>query len=482
MRKLAIILVILLIFTGCKNDTMEKNKPDKFVFSTTESKIFPFYCVDDEDVLWRVEKDGASTVGITVSDKSYIKYLKNEDTVIFTTAHYDKKGVAYCQIIIKNGNNKPESIFDKVRLDSIRVQNDGNLLFIDEEDNLYFRRDGILSRIESGVAQCEFVGEDAFLFRSKKEVPEEKETVYPIYYATFDYRNFLMNGAEIIASDSENGKAYIIKNRHTVQKRTASKEVADCYVFGDGEILFSISSALLTQFEENKYMFLVAVNEDAVTLKYDLYRIDGAEPILTCQNIMAGRYISKNVFAYEIQTAEDVKTCIVDHTDRVYTYSLGEKCSLESIYYVEPYTYVLKEDELLMLDESGIGALVDDDIQSIKVVDGALICFKEKMPPYTISVCIGTSVQNKVGDVVSNDVYYKDDLLYYYTGEGRDLNTVDKFGNRTALIGNIDRSVKFICDKDTVAVLKDDTKTLFIAYENGITDTELRIKKIIMEE
>ena len=59
---------------------------------------------------------------------------------------------------------------------------------------------------------------------------------------------------------------------------------------------------------------------------------------------------------------------------------------------------------------------------------------------------------------------------------------VDTWGTRTALIGNIDTKVGFLCHNGTVAVLKKDTETLFIVSGKGVMDTELKIKKFIMEE
>ena len=480
MKKLILILSLLLIFTGCRPENV--NTKREYLFNAENSGLFPFYCVDNENVLWRVENKGAFSVEKEISEKSFIKYLKEKDIIIFTTAHYDKKGATFCTLMLKNGKNQPENIFDNVRLDSIRVQSDGNLLFIDEKDNLYFRRDGITTRIEGEVIQSEFVSEDTFLFRLKKAVTEDNETVYPIYYATFDYRNFLMNGADIIKTDSENGKAYIIKNKHTVQRRASAKEVADCYVYGDGEILFSVSSALLSQFEENSHMFLIAVNENSSTLKYDLYRVDGAEPVKKCENIISGRYIAKNVFAYEQQTPEEVRTYITDHTDSVYEYSLGENCSPENIYYANSQKYLLKDGELLTLGEKEIEALIDDSIEEIFVKENSLICIKEKLHPYTISVCNGTSVENKANDVYSKNVVFRNNLLYYYSNEGNQLNVVDTWGTRTALIGNIDTKVGFLCYNGTVAVLKNDTETLFIVSTSGAVDTELKINKFIMEE
>lgn len=480
MKKFLLILSLLLIFTGCAPE--KQNTVKEYLFNSENNGLFPFYCVDNNDILWRVENKGAFSTEKEVNEKSFIKYLKEKDVIIFTTDHYDKEGVTFCTLMLKNSQSQPENIFDNVRLDSIRVEKDGNLLFIDEQDNLYFRHEGITSRIEGDVIQSEFVSEDAFLFRLKKAVTEENEKVYPIYYATFDYRNFLMNGADIIKADSENGKAYIIKNKHTVQKRASSKEVADCYVYGDGEILFSVSSVLLSQFEEDNHVFLLAVNEKESTLKYDLYRVDGAEAVKKCENVISGKSIAKNVFVYEQQTPEEIRTYITDHTDMVYSYSLGENCSPENIYYAYPYKYLLKNGELLILGENEVEAFIDDGIVEVIKEENSLICIKEKSQPFTINVCNGLSVQNKANDAFFKDVVLKNNFLYYYSNEGNQLNVVDTWGTRTALIGNIDTKVGFLCHNGAVAVLKKDTETLFIVSGKGVMDTELKIKKFIMEE
>ncbi len=482
MKKLALVFILLLIFVGCGNRENIPSKVTEYHFNAKNDALFPFYCIDENDILWRVENKGAFSTECKVSDNGFIKYLRNDDVIFFTTDHYDKSGIVFGTLMCKTENSKTESIFENVRIDSIQAGNEGNLLFIDGENNLYFRRDGIVTRIEGDVAEAQFVGEDTFLFRLNKGLIEENETVYPIYSATADYRNFIMNGVDIIEADAENGKAYIIKNKRIVQKRASAKEVADCFVYSDGEVLFDIPSVLISQFNEDKHMFLICVNESASTLKYDLYRVDGAEPIKKGENVISGRYISldRSVFAYEFQTAEGVKTAVIDRTDTVRTYSLGENCSLESIYYVEPYTYLHKNGELLILEENGIGALIDDGIDKIRVIGNGLVCFKENKKPYSISVCTGTKVTNKASEVTNDNVLYKDGLLYYYTGEGYDLNSADISGKSTALISNV--TDKFISKNGTVAVIKKDSGVLYITNGNSTVDTEFKIKNFIKEE
>ena len=213
MKKLALVLVLLLIFVGCGNRENIPSKVTEYHFNAKNDALFPFYCIDENDILWRVENKGAFSTECKVLENGFIKYLRNDDVIFFTMDHYDKNGVNFGKFVSKNQTGKVESIFEKVRIDSIQVTKEGNLLFIDEGNNLYFRRDGIITRIEGDVAEAQFVGEDTFLFRLNKGLIEEKETVYPIYSATADYRNFIMNGVDIIEADAENGKAYIIKNK-----------------------------------------------------------------------------------------------------------------------------------------------------------------------------------------------------------------------------------------------------------------------------
>jgi len=482
MKKLLVLLLTLTLFSGCSSvENQEEIAVTEHKFNIGQTTLVPFYCVDEADTLWRIESDGAYSQKLTLSEKDFKEYIKDEDTLFFTTGSYEKNGIAYGTLLVKSGNSAPETIMERVRIDSVRVQEDTSLLFIDEENNLFLRRDGIVTRIEGDVSEAEFVGEDTFLFRLNSGKNDGNEILYPIYSATADYRNFLVDGADIIATDPENGKAYIIKNKRTVQKRAAAKEVADCLVYGDGEILFDIPATLISQFNESKHMFLICVNENASTLKYDLYRVDGAEPIKKGENIIWGGYISKDrsVYAYEIQTPEEVQTCIVDRTDNLYTYSLGAECSLENIYYLEPYTYVHKNGELLLLKENGEMVLIDDGIGLIKHTKDGLVCFKEKNFPNSAFVCVETFVTNKTSEVVKDDVTFKDGLLYYYSGDGSTLSLVDRDGNILPIIKDI--RGEFISSNGFVAAVKKDGK-MYIANSLGEISTEIKVKRFIKED
>ncbi len=487
LNKLTAIILCVLLLCACSPKSPENQRIQMYAFNNARSEMFPFYCVDTDNMLWRVENTGAYCVGYRAiyssggRERSFVQYLKDEDTLVFATDIYAKGGVSYCSIGVQQGRNAAEIIAMEVKLDTLRVQKDGNLLFIDSQDTLFFRRDGIFSRIEGNVAESEFVGEDTFLFRLKSGTADGNEILYPVYFSTADYRNYLMDALDIVAADSENAKAYIIKNKRTVQKRTSFVEVADCFIYADGEVLFDIPSVVLSQFDESKHMFLLSCDEQEPTLRYRLYRVDGSTPVLKATNVLAGKYISANrdVYAYETQERSGVKTNITDLTDKVHIYSLT--CSLDNLYACKPYTYVFSEGELLLMQEDGIGALIDDGIESICLSEKALICFKEKTPPYSVSVCVGTSVQNKAKSVSSSSVIFEDDILYYYTGGSNDLEMADPSGKTTAFISNTDTEIGIVCHNGTVAMAKNDDKTLFIVGRLGVCDTQLKIKKFIRE-
>ncbi len=478
------VLICVFVFSGCINE-QEYNEIKQYNFTAGQSNIFPFYVIGEDDDLWRVERHSAYSTKIRVnypkgsSELNFIRYLKGEDTVIFATEITVENGTVIADIC-QLTNNESFKIKERIKLNTLRLLNNGDMLFIDENDTLFFRRDGILIKIEENVAQGEFVGEDTFLFRLKNSVESDGQKLYPIYSATAEYRNHLMDGKEIVSADSENGKAYIIKEKRTVQKRASSCEVATVYVYADGEILFELPSVVLSQFDESKHIFLLTINEESPTLTYDLYRTDSSGAVLMAKNIIGGRYISlqREVFAYEYNDQGAVLTAVIDYRENISTYNLGSACSLENIYYSNQSVYALKNNTLVLL-ENGTENILHENVDAVKNVSGALTLFKGKMPPYTVTVCLNRETHYEAYHVQSNNVFYKDGNLYYYSGEG--LNILDKWGASTAIISNIDTDIGFIANEDTVAVCKKDDKTLHIAGRWGTVNASVRIKYFVQE-
>lgn len=481
---LSAILICALVFSGCIIRQTE-NEIKQYNFNAGKSDIFPFYVIGEDDDLWRVERHGAYSTKIRVnypsgsSQLNFVRYLKEEDSVIFATAITVENGTVIADIC-QQTKNEFFKIKERVKLDSLRLQNNGDMLFIDEKDTLFFRRDGILIKIEENVAQSEFVGEDTFLFRLKTSVENDGQKLYPIYYATAEYRNHLMDGKEIISADSENGKAYIIKEKRTVQKRASSCEVATVYVYADGEILFELPSVVLSQFNESKHIFLLTINEESPTLTYDLYRTDASGAVLMAKNIIGGRYISplRDVYAYEYNDKDKVLTAVIDYRENTVSYDLGNACSLENIYYSNQSVYALKNNTLVLL-ENGKETKLHENVDSVKNISDAMVLFKGKIPPYTVTVCKNRETHYEVYDVESSNVVYQNESLYYFNGEG--LNILDKGGNSTAIISNIDTDIGFIACEDTVAVSKKDDKILHIAGRWGMVNATVKIKDFVEE-
>ena len=480
---ISVFLICVFVFSGCIRET-EDNSIKQYNFTAGQSNIFPFYVIGEDDDLWRVERHGAYSTKIRVnypsgsSQLNFVRYLKQEDTVIFATDITVENGQIIADIcqLTKNEFHK---IKERIKLNTLRVQKNGDMLFIDENDTLFFRRDGIVINVEQAVAQSEFVGEDTFLFRLKTVKEVDGKNLYPIYYATAEYRNHLMDALDIVASDSVNGKAYIIKEKRTVQKRTSCCEVATVFVYADGEILFELPSVVLSQFEESKHIFLLTCNEESPTLTYDLYRTDASGAVLMAKNIIGGRCISpsRDIYAYEYNNGK-VLTAVIDFMENIQTYDLGHACSLENIYYSNQSVYALKNNALVLL-ENGKETKLHENIDMVKNVSGALALFKGNTPPYAVTVCLNRDVHYDAYHVQSNNVTYKDGNLFYYSGEG--LNILDKWGASTAVISNTDMEMGFISCEDTVAVSKKDDKTLHIAGRWGIVNATVKIKGFVEE-
>ena len=194
LNRLISILLLAFLLCSCATGPKENPKPTVYAFNSVKSDLFPFYTIGEDNNLWRIENTGAYSVGYRASyssggrEQSFVKYLKNEDILVFATDIYAKSGVNYCSIGVQYGREPAEIIATEVKLDTLRGQNDGNLLFIDSQDTLFFRRDGILLRIEGNVAESELVGEDTFLFRLKSGTDVEGEILYPIYFSNAGYR------------------------------------------------------------------------------------------------------------------------------------------------------------------------------------------------------------------------------------------------------------------------------------------------------
>lgn len=484
MKKIIFILIIALLFTGCEKEVPEE-KITEYYYSGVESGIFPFYVIGEDDGLWCVKKNRAYSLGYTVNynvggrEESFVKCV--DGAVFFATDITVKNGIKLCDVVTCEEEKEPQLILENIMLESLRVTDSGDILYIDQADTLFFRRDGINIKIEENVSEAELVGEDTFLFRMKNGTLTDGELLYPIYYATAEYRNHLIDALDIVAADMENGKAYIIKDRHTVQKRATIQEVAHCYVYSEGEIIFDIPSVLLSQFNENKHVFLIACNENEPTLKYNLYRIDGSSPVLKASGIASGKYISadRQVFAYETTVKGEIRTEIINPNDKIASCVLGEKYSLDSLKCINEHIYIMTSGTLGILNYDSAVEEIGTNISKAEEIFGRLFCFMDKTPPYSVMVCEGKEMIPLVSDAANKNFIYENGYFYYFSGETKELSLVDSGGKKTALMSSADTEIGFLAKNGTVAAVRSEDKSLYILSQNGITDTKLKVKRFI---
>ncbi len=463
-------------------------------FISENHAIFPFYCIGVDDQLWRVQSNGSlcSRVQVNYSlqgqERNYVYPVPGTDTVLYATDLIVENGIVLCSLGLWSAPEAARNLAENVRFDSLCANEAGSVLFIDRENSLYLYQDGMAGKIEEEVAQAIFVDEETFLYRLAQGEYIGGEFSYPVYWATADYRNYLMSALDIAAVDSSGGRAFLIKNRHTVQKRAATAEVAECFVYADGEILFRIPSVPLSQFrEDTSHMVLLSCDEAKTTLQYNLFRIDGDEPALMASAVLSGRYVSsdRTAFVYETAQEEMIKTNLLTAEHGVMQLPSGEALSLENIFYCAPHLYLLTSGTLSVMDVAAGGEFEElaQGFSSAQLSGNSLICFQGSRAPYGISACSGKSIMPLTSSAADDTFFYEGGYLYYYTGEGGfyNISMAAPDGEEIAYISNVDTQIGFIAGNTFVAAVKRDDKSLYIAHLDGFMDTKIKIKKIISD-
>ncbi len=500
MKKACILFIAMcVLFCSCEPGPSGQDLPmptDNVSFFSERQAIFPFYCIGVDNKLWRVQSNGSlcSQVQVNYSlqgtELSYVYPVPGTDIVLYATDLITENGTVLCSLGYWNGSDPAIKLAENIRFNSLCVNEFGSVLFIDEENTLYLYQDDICSKIEANVAQAVFVGEETFLYRLAVGEYISGEFSYPIYAATADYRNYLMSALDIASVDSSNGRAFLIKNKHTVQKRAATAEAADCYIYANGEILFNIPSVLLSQLtEDTTHMVLLSCDEAKTTLQYNLFRIDGDEPILISSAVLSGRYASsdRTTFVYETAQEDMIKTNLLNQSNAIIPLSFENPFSLENIYFCAPYLYLFSGGVLSVLDTTVSGSGFEKlavGFSSVRLSGSSLICFQGNQPPYSVWVCNGKQVVLLASDAINDIFFYEDGYLYYYTGEKNfyNISMASSDGIKIAYISNVDTQIGFLAGETYVAAAKKDDKSLYIAHINGFMDTKIQIKKIISQK
>ncbi len=452
----------------------------EYTLHCSESDIFPFFAVDTSDALWKIENTSARMLGanaVAAGSGCFLRYTDGK--LIFACDINVKNGITLCNIMLE-ASGKTGSIGHDVRFDSLRVGISGEVLFIGSNDTLYYYSDGILSEIEQNIAQAEFIGNETFLMRSKSGSYVDGEFRYPIYSYSAGFRNYVIDAPEIIAADAESGRAFIIRNRHTVQKRTSSVETAECCIYSDGEIVYEIPSVVLSQFDKSgTHRYLLACDESLATLKYVLYGIYSNEPKLISSNVISGEYISfdRRVYRFETETGGQPVTNI---TDGEKVFGFPAESDVSGIYFLGDTLYKFRNGTLSLAD----GTHIIDDIESISAQRDGLFCISGTEPPYSVYLCTGNTATLIISDAATTELKYSGSAVYYYTGEkgSYDLASASFSGNKTALMSNVDTRTDFVCASDHVAAVRNDGKMLYIISPSGITEITIPVQHLITGE
>ncbi len=479
MKRITVILLcVIIILCGCHGQTPDKIT--EYAVHCGESDLFPFFAVDASGALWKIENTSAKMIGentVAGDNCSFVRYAGSK--LVFACDINVKNGITLCNVMLE-ASGKTVNIGKDVRFDSLRVGATGEVLFIGSNDILYYYHEGILSEIECDIAQAEFIGNESFLMRGKSGSYVDGEFQYPIYSYSAGFRNYVIAAPEIISADAENGRAFIIRNRHTVQKRTSSAETAECCIYSDGEIIFEVPSVVLSQFEaQGSHKYLLACDESLLTLKYDLYCVDGNQPELVSSNVISGEYISSDRQVYRFET--DINGHIVTNVangEKILSFP-AEK-NISGIYSFENTLYKFSNGALSLSD----GTPIIENIESVSVQNGGMFCISGTEPPYSIYLCSGSNASLLINDSATTDFTYADETVYYYTGEKGfyDFASAGASGNKTALMSNIDTHAGFVCAPGCVAAVRNENKALYIMSHSRITEIRIPVQRLISQD
>ena len=477
-------LLLLLVLTACEKPQPAPTPAPETVlpFTAPTQALLPFYCLGEDGCLWHVTRDGASSLlkpaEAAMGSRTFFFAREVNDGVIFASDFASSAGTDRCGVY-HWADGVLTLLAQDVLYDSLRLCKDGSLLYIDSANTLYYRRGGMNHRIAEDVAQAEPVGKEAFIYRLRTGRYENGEFVYPIYSATVDYRNFLMDAAEIAVCDEASGRAFLLREKHTVQKRSAAAEVARCFICADGEILYEIPSVPLFQFADRQVPpALLSCREDQPTLVYRLYLPTDDLMLSVCENCVDGRIIGEDVFAFEKLEGNTLSIGVIRQQNKPDTVNT-DQVSLKQLYSGREGVFAFF-DGCLHEFRKGFPK-VGENAASVIPADGAFLLLKEKSAPFTVMLYRDGQCVCLTDDAADERMMYRNGFLYYYTGEkgAYHLSLVDDRGRETAYISNVDDTIGFLAEGLTVAAAKMEDKTLYLAGPWGVVDTKLKIRRFI---
>ena len=476
LKRIIALFAVLVLMAGCKGET----KPNNVSFSMEENGLFPFYAVDDEGILWKINNNG----GVCLNDKvdyslggksRFFTEMTEQDCLVYATDIRTENGNTFCTLKEQKSDSEPALIFENANFDSVKTDENGNILFLDKDKNLYFRRDQSLNTVAENVGQAEFAQGGTFVYRMNAKSENGK---YPVYSFDGDNLTYLTDGDKILKS--HDGNVYILSDIQNVQRRTATVQTATCSLFSDGEARFEIQNVILSQFD-NGFCgnYLMAIDTEQTTLRYKVYYLDSADqPKEAISPITWGKALDTNVFFCEKEENGQNYSCLIKGSELK---KLSIKYDSENTYNVNGKIVSLYNKKIYGVEDGNIIS-VTDEVNTFVNADGFFMYSAEKTPVYNLCIIPDEGGAVFINQVASLTVKKNGSNIFFLTGENGlcDLNvynTVNK--SITAITSNVDENIGFMCGDGIVTFAKKGEGTLFIVSTLKVVDCGIKISRFV---
>lgn len=456
--KITALFITAILFCSCFGKEQTPESGDTTFAYVGDENLFPFFCIDTSGALVRVTDGKSERLHKNVAyfsggkDESFV--FRRNGRIIFSADTALKNGTAVCDLWEARDGASVQCIKTDVRLDSLRISDNGNILFLNIDNTLFLKREDSLVTVEENTLSAEFAGDETVLYIINDGV----------YAYSSDGKTYLTDGEDIMSG----GKiAYIIKDVKRVQRRARSIDTATCIVYSGSELAAEISSAAVDGLSRG---YVLALDGSEASVRYKLYHI-GETVETVAENVVAGKILDNGVYVFEKEDDSKTYCC----KDGAVFYS-GE-VPLNTVYACGKGTYALYSGKLISLDSS---SEIFSDIRTAEFSGNCIFVSKDAKAPYSASVCVDGSVFS-VSNASRTECGFSSGMLYYYS-DSSDIMRLDTAENAlTAIISNTDTEIGFICTRDFAAAAKNDDKSLFIAGETKTVDTKIKISSFVKD-
>lgn len=441
--------------------------------------MFPFYAVGQDDMLYRVQKNGVRPINMRVCyllggrQKQLLQYFRQTDTLIFSSEIFQQEGNTVCSLFILQGEAL-SLIAQNVRFDSVKISHDSSVAFITADKKLMHYANGNLSHVADNALKCELAAGDKLVYMLDEGKLSKNGFLYPTYCATSDYRFFIDDAQDMVKDFSNESRIFLLKEKRIVQKRAASVSVADCIILLDGQEVAQIPSVVLSQFELEGSNYLLSCDEAQSTLQFLLYKINGEYPTAIAKNVLAGKSVSfdKSTYAFEMFSNNKIGTFVVDKV----TTPIKQNVTLDNIFCFNQKTYILDNDKRLLCDDS----IVLEGVKHVFYHKQGLVCFLSSGDAFSVQLVNEKGVSLLAKNVLLTDFVLEDEYFYFFGGDSvsHDLFVATPQGE-LALLPNCDTTLEIICSSGDIAARRLDNQILYYSLNGQIFSTFLPIKTIV---